>query len=62
MGGEFGSSREWDHDGALDWHLLDHPPHRGVQRLATDLLHLYRLVSTRATPTGVALSRSTAMT
>ena len=29
MGGEFGQWREWNHDGSLDWHLLEHPPHRG---------------------------------
>ena len=23
MGGELAQGREWDHDGALDWHLLD---------------------------------------
>ena len=32
MGGEFGQWREWNHDRGLDWHLLDHAPHRGLQR------------------------------
>ncbi len=42
MGGELGSWREWDHDGFLDWQLLDHAPHRGIRQLTRDLLHLYR--------------------
>jgi 1,4-alpha-glucan branching enzyme len=41
MGGEFGQAREWDHDGQLDWQLLDDPAHRGVQRLVRDLNRLY---------------------
>ncbi|MFO1463303.1 MAG: 1,4-alpha-glucan branching protein GlgB [bacterium] len=42
MGGEFGCWNEWDHDGALDWRLLDYPNHRGVQRWVQDLNGLYR--------------------
>ncbi|HET9766724.1 MAG TPA: alpha amylase C-terminal domain-containing protein, partial [Thermoanaerobaculia bacterium] len=42
MGGEFGQRREWNHDGSLDWHLLESPAHRGVQRLVGDLNRLYR--------------------
>jgi 1,4-alpha-glucan branching enzyme len=42
MGGEFGQDWEWDHDGELDWAALDHPLHRGVQRLIVDLNRLYR--------------------
>jgi 1,4-alpha-glucan branching enzyme len=34
--------REWNHDGQLDWHLLDDPHHRGVQRLVRDLNRIYR--------------------
>src|SRR5690606_7570598 len=37
MGGEFGQWREWDHDRELDWPLLDHAPHRGLQHLVGDL-------------------------
>ena len=37
MGGEFGQEREWNHDDSLDWHLLEDPMHRGVQRLVRDL-------------------------
>ncbi|HVC34327.1 MAG TPA: 1,4-alpha-glucan branching protein GlgB [Chloroflexota bacterium] len=42
MGGEFGQWREWDHEQGLDWHLLAHPPHAGVQRWVKDLNRLYR--------------------
>jgi 1,4-alpha-glucan branching enzyme len=45
MGGEFGQRREWDHDRALDWHLLDDPlhgeRHRGLQALVGDLNRTY---------------------
>jgi 1,4-alpha-glucan branching enzyme len=42
MGGEIGQWREWDHQGSLDWHLLDHSPHAGLQRWVQDLNRLYR--------------------
>jgi len=43
MGGEFGQTREWNHDASLDWHLLnDGPYHAGLQRLVRDLNHVYR--------------------
>jgi 1,4-alpha-glucan branching enzyme len=41
MGGEFGQSREWNHDSSLDWHLLQYPEHRGLQSLVRDLNRLY---------------------
>jgi 1,4-alpha-glucan branching enzyme len=41
MGGEFGQQREWNHDTSLDWHLLDHAEHRGIQSLVRDLNRLY---------------------
>ena len=41
MGGEFGQEQEWNHDAQLDWHLLDDPAHRGVQRLVRDLNRVY---------------------
>ncbi|MBN6150983.1 1,4-alpha-glucan branching enzyme [Xanthomonas sp. AmX2] len=37
MGGEFGQWREWDHDRALDWELLQREEHRGLARLVGDL-------------------------
>ena len=42
MGGEFAQHREWNHDRSLDWHLLEHAPHVGVQRLVRDLNHAMR--------------------
>jgi 1,4-alpha-glucan branching enzyme len=42
MGGEFAQIREWNHDASLDWHLLDDPLHKGVQRWVADLNHLYK--------------------
>jgi 1,4-alpha-glucan branching enzyme len=42
MGGDFGQWNEWNHDKSLDWHLLDWPLHRGIQKLVSDLNHLYQ--------------------
>ena len=42
MGGEIGQVREWDHDGSLDWHLLDDPGHEGVRKLVADLNRVYK--------------------
>ena len=42
MGGEFGQWREWNHDTSLDWHLLTHAPHQGLERWVRDLNTLYR--------------------
>jgi 1,4-alpha-glucan branching enzyme len=42
MGGEFGQRREWNHDVALQWELLEHPSHRGISRWVRDLNTLYR--------------------
>jgi 1,4-alpha-glucan branching enzyme len=42
MGGEFGQGAEWNHDGSLDWHLLDFPDHAGLLRWAADVNKLYR--------------------
>ncbi|MGM0767634.1 MAG: 1,4-alpha-glucan branching protein GlgB [Pseudomonadota bacterium] len=42
MGGEFGQWREWSEKGELDWGLLEHDAHRGLQHLVRDLNHLLR--------------------
>ena len=42
MGGEFGQWREWIHDDCLEWHLLQYPPHSGLQQWVGDLNRLYR--------------------
>ena len=42
MGGEIGQWSEWDHDGSIEWHLLDSPPHAGVRKWVADLNRLYR--------------------
>ncbi|MDF1564596.1 MAG: 1,4-alpha-glucan branching protein GlgB [Deltaproteobacteria bacterium] len=42
MGGELGQPREWDHEGQLQWELLDDPDHAGLVRLVGDLNTLYR--------------------
>jgi len=42
MGGEFGQRDEWSHERSLDWHLLQYPPHTGLQQWVADLNKLYR--------------------
>jgi 1,4-alpha-glucan branching enzyme len=42
MGGEFGQRHEWSHEGSLEWHLLEYPPHAGLQQWVTDLNLFYR--------------------
>jgi 1,4-alpha-glucan branching enzyme len=37
MGCELGQWREWNHEESLEWHVLDYPFHRGVQRWVRDL-------------------------
>jgi 1,4-alpha-glucan branching enzyme len=41
MGQEFGVWKEWNHDTALEWHLLDHPMHSGIQKWVKDLNQKY---------------------
>jgi 1,4-alpha-glucan branching enzyme len=41
MGGELAQRCEWNHDTSLDWHLLEEPPHMGVQTLVRDLNAIY---------------------
>ena len=42
QGGEFAQRHEWNHGESLDWHLLTHESHRGVQHLVQRLNHIYR--------------------
>ena len=42
MGSEFGQWREWNVDDSLEWHLLEHEPHQGLQRWVRDLNHTYQ--------------------
>ncbi len=42
MGGEFGQRREWAHDEALEWHLLEQPLHAGIKNWVRDLNRFYR--------------------
>ena len=37
MGQEIAQRQEWSETRSLDWHLLEHDSHRGIQRLASDL-------------------------
>jgi 1,4-alpha-glucan branching enzyme len=41
MGTEIAEPFEWNHDAEVNWWLLDHAPHRGVQRLVRDLNRVY---------------------
>ncbi|MES9849009.1 MAG: alpha amylase C-terminal domain-containing protein, partial [Candidatus Thiodiazotropha sp.] len=42
MGSEFAQGREWNDSEALDWFLQEHPSHKGITALLTDLNKLYR--------------------
>jgi 1,4-alpha-glucan branching enzyme len=42
MGGEIAQWREWNYKESLDWHLLDNPRHKGIQKLVSDLNGLYK--------------------
>ncbi|MEM3948749.1 MAG: alpha amylase C-terminal domain-containing protein, partial [Zestosphaera sp.] len=41
MGNEIAQWDEWDHERGVDWHLLKHPEHRGVQAWVRDLNLVY---------------------
>ncbi len=41
MGQEMAPWKEWNHTQSLDWHLLEHAPHKGMQSLIRDLNHIY---------------------
>jgi 1,4-alpha-glucan branching enzyme len=42
MGSEIGQWNEWNVHQSLDWHLLEHEPHRRLQAFLRDLNRLYR--------------------
>ncbi len=42
MGTEFGQVGEWKHDKSLDWHLLQHAPHKNIQNWVKALNHYYK--------------------
>jgi 1,4-alpha-glucan branching enzyme len=42
MGAELGQEAEWSEARSLDWWLLDHADHRGMQQLMRDLNRVYR--------------------
>jgi 1,4-alpha-glucan branching enzyme len=37
MGGDIGQRSEWQHEGQIEWHLLQHPEHEGMRRWVADL-------------------------
>ena len=41
MGGEFGQRREWQHEESLEWWVLQHHEHSGLQQWVADLNRLY---------------------
>lgn len=41
MGQEFAQPAEWSESRELDWWLLDHAPHRGIQKLVAEMNQLY---------------------
>ncbi|MBT3343939.1 MAG: 1,4-alpha-glucan branching protein GlgB [Gemmatimonadetes bacterium] len=42
MGAEIAQRTEWNYATSLEWQILEHAPHRGVQSLLRDLNSLYR--------------------
>jgi 1,4-alpha-glucan branching enzyme len=42
MGAELAQGKEWNHDGSLDWGLLDDESHAGIARWLEDLNRAYR--------------------
>ncbi len=42
QGGEFGQNDEWKFNQSLDWHLLEHDSHKGVQRCVAALNSIYK--------------------
>ena len=42
MGAEIAQRKEWDHDNSIDWHLLEHQSHQGIQDTVKRLNHVYQ--------------------
>ena len=42
MGGEIGQRTEWNHEKSLDWHLLQHHSHKGLQESLKELNQIYK--------------------
>ena len=42
MGGEFAQYAEWNFEKSLDWHLLEDPLHKKLQKMISDLNALYK--------------------
>lgn len=42
MGQEIGQFDEWSEKKSIDWHLLDFPTHKGIQKLVMDLNKIYK--------------------
>jgi 1,4-alpha-glucan branching enzyme len=42
MGNEFGQTTEWNYQSELDWYLLEHAPHKGLQQCVKDLNRILR--------------------
>lgn len=42
MGAELAQTNEWRYEGQLDWYLLEHESHKGVQNLIKDLNGIYK--------------------
>ncbi len=42
MGAEIGQQHEWQHEESLDWNLLNHDFHAGIQNLVKELNTIYR--------------------
>jgi 1,4-alpha-glucan branching enzyme len=42
MGCEIGQVGEWNHNGSVDWHVVQYPVHGGTQALVRDLNRAYR--------------------
>ncbi|GEK53645.1 1,4-alpha-glucan branching protein GlgB [Pseudoalteromonas espejiana] len=42
MGSEIAQRKEWDHNHSIDWHLLEHKSHTGIQNTVQALNNIYK--------------------